>query len=54
MFALFKNGKIISKPYPTMDECADEAIKLRLVKPMPIICTYMLSKGVSIKDLNTK
>ncbi len=54
MFALFKDGNIISKPFSTEKECADEAIKLRLIKSMPIICTYMLSKGVSIKDLNPK
>ena len=52
MYALFKHGKIISKPVPTQDECADEALKRGLVKRMPTISPVILADGVSIRNLD--
>ena len=36
MFALFKDGMMVSKPYATQDECATEAMSRGLVKRMPV------------------
>ncbi len=52
MFALFKDGVMISKPYATQDECAIAAMSRGLVKRMPVAVEVMLAPGVSICDLN--
>jgi len=52
MYALFKNGKMISVPHPTQDACAAEAVKRGLVKRMPVISETILADGISIRDLN--
>ena len=52
MFALFKDGQIISKPHTTQDACAAEAVECGLVKRMPQITETMLTDGVSIRNLD--
>ncbi len=52
MFALFKDGKMISKPHSTQDACAAEALERGLVKPMPVISEMILADGVSIRNLD--
>ena len=51
MYALFKDGKMISKPHSTQDACAAEASERGLVKPMPVISETILADGVSIRNL---
>jgi len=52
MFALFKDGKMISKPHSTQDACAAEAVERGLVQPMPRITETILANGVSIRNLD--
>jgi hypothetical protein len=52
MYALFKDGEMISKPHSTQDACAAEAFKLGLVKQMPRITEVILADGVSIHNLD--
>ena len=52
MYALFKDGKMISKPHPTQDECATEAFERGLVIGMPRIVEGILARGVSIRNLD--
>ena len=52
MFALFKDGEMISKPLATQDECAAEAEARGLVVQMPVISKTILANGVSIRDLD--
>ncbi len=52
MYALFKDGKMISKPHSTQDACAIEAFERGLVVKMPIIPDVILANGVSIHNLN--
>ncbi len=52
MYALFKGGKMISKPHSTQDACAIEAFERGLVVQMPRLPPAILANGVSIRDLN--
>ncbi len=52
MFALFKDGKMISKPHSTQDACAVEAFERGLVVRMPVMPEVILASGVSIRNLN--
>ena len=52
MYALIQDGKMISKPLPTQDACADEAFERGLVKRMPTISPVILADGVSIRNLD--
>ena len=52
MYALFKDGKIISKPHSTQDACAADAFERGLVVKMPVISEVILANGVSIRNLD--
>ena len=52
MYALFKDGKMISKPHSTQDACAIEAFERGLVVKMPVIPDVILANGVSIRNLD--
>ena len=52
MYALFKDGKMISKPHSTQDACAAEAFERGLVVRMPRITDAILANGVSIRNLH--
>ena len=52
MYALFKDGQMISKPFSTQDECAIEAAAKGLTVRMPRVVETILAPGVSINDLN--
>lgn len=51
MFALFKDGKIISKPQ-SQDACGIEAMERGLTKRMPAVVDVILAEGVSIRSLD--
>lgn len=55
MFALFKDGRMISKPQTTQDACAIDAMEKGLTKRMPArVVEVMLADGVNIRDLDPK
>ena len=51
MYALFKDGQIISKPQ-SKAACAIEAETRGLTVRMPAVVETILAPGVSIRDLN--
>ncbi len=55
MFALFQDGKMISKPHTTRDAVAMEAYEKGLVVRMPVqVVSEMLANGVQIRDLEPR
>ncbi len=52
MYALFRDGQMISKPHSTQDACAADAMARGLVKRMPVVVETVLADGVTIRDLN--
>lgn len=52
MYALYKDGNMISKPCSTQDECEIEAMTRGFVVRLPRVVEHILSDGVSIRDLN--
>jgi hypothetical protein len=54
MYALFKDGKMISKPHSTQDACAIEAYERGLVVRMAQVTEAILVDGVTIGDLKPK
>lgn len=52
MYALYKDGKMISKPHTTEDACAAEAFNRGLIVQMSTISKAILAEGVSIGNLN--
>ncbi len=52
MYALFRDGRMISKPFTTQDACAIEATAKGLTKRMPIMVETILAEGVTIGNLD--
>lgn len=53
MYALFQDGKMISKPLPSQDACAAVAAERDLFVPMTArIVPMMLAPGVNIRNLD--